>query len=556
MHLHWPALALAAAAQAVLLIAAQPVRARRAMVVTREDHASRAGAAVLRSGGNAIDAAVAVAFTLAVTHPAAGNLGGGGFLLARFPDGRSTFIDFREKAPAKATREMYLDRAGRLTADSRIGWRSAGVPGTVRGLALAHRRYGRKQWAGLLQPAIRLARSGFPIPYSLAMALRGNAKLAKFADSRRIFLHGGHYLEPGDTLVQTDLARTLERIARQGAAGFYEGETARRLAEAMSENGGLITLADLSGYRAVERKALEGTYRGYTILTAPPPSSGGVVMLETLGMLEDSGYQKSGAGSAGAIHHAVEAMRRAYADRSEYLGDPDFVEVPVARLLSREHIARWRSTIDPERATPSNRIFPGAAMPAGGANTTHFSIADAEGTLVSLTYTINESFGSGVTAPGLGFLLNDEMDDFAARPGTPNGYGLVQGEANAIQPGKRPLSCMTPTIVLRGDRPVLVLGSPGGARIINSVVEVMLNVLDFGMNVQDAVNFPRFHHQWKPDQLEVEPGISPDTIRLLGQRGHHVKVVPPFCEIAAIAFDDGWLEGAPDVRVEASAEGY
>lgn len=526
------------------------------MVVTREDHATRAGVAVLRSGGNAIDAAVAVAFTLAVTHPTAGNLGGGGFLLARFPDGRSTFIDFREKAPAKATHDMYLDAAGQVTADSRTGWRAAGVPGTVRGLELAHRRYGRKPWAELLQPAIRLAKSGFPIPYSLAVALRTNPKLAKFAGSRQIFLHDGHYLEPGDTLVQADLARTLERIARQGAGEFYEGETARRLARAMSENGGLITLADLHSYRALERQPLEGAYRGYKILTAPLPSSGGVVMLETLGMLEDSGYQKSGAGSAAAIHYAAEAMRRAYADRSEFLGDPDFVRAPVARLLSREHIEQWRSTIDPERATPSSRILPGAAVPAGGANTTHFSIADAEGTLVSLTYTINENFGSGVTVPGLGFLLNDEMDDFAARPGTPNGFGLVQGEANAIQPGKRPLSCMTPTIVLRDDRPVLVLGSPGGSRIINAVVEVMLNVLDFGMNVQDAVNFPRFHHQWKPDQLEVEAGISPDTIRLLEQRGHRVKVVPPFCEIAAIAFDDGWLEGAPDVRVEATARGY
>ena len=526
------------------------------MVVTREGHATRAGIAVLRSGGNAIDAAVAVAFTLAVTHPSAGNLGGGGFLLARLPDGRSTFIDFREKAPAKAGHDMYLGAGGRAAAAGLVGWRAVGVPGTVRGLELAHRRYGRKPWAELLQPAIRLAKSGFPVPFSLARALRTNKNLPKFAESRRIFLHNGYYVEPGDTLVQPELAGTLERIARLGAADFYEGETARRLARAMSENGGLITIDDLRNYRAVERKPLEGSYRDYTILTSPPPSSGGVVLLETLGILENSDYQKSGAGSAAAIHYVAEAMRRAYADRSEFLGDPDFVQVPVAHLLGKAHIAGWRASMDPDHATPSDRILPGAATPVAAANTTHFSIADAEGTLVALTYTINENFGSGVTAPGLGFLLNDEMDDFAAKPGLPNNFGLVQGEANAIQPGKRPLSCMTPTIVLRGNRPVLVLGSPGGARIINSVLEVMLNVLDFGMNVQDAVNFPRFHHQWKPDQLEVEWNLSPDTIALLQARGHHVKQTKPFCEVAAIAFDNGWLEGAPDPRVEATAEGY
>lgn len=556
MHLHRPVLMLVAIAQAFPLTAAQPVRARRAMVVTREDHATRAGAAVLRSGGNAVDAAVCVAFVLAVTHPSAGNLGGGGFLLARLPGGRSTFIDFREKAPAGASHDMYLDAGGRPTADSLVGWRAAGVPGTVRGLELAHRRYGHKPWAELLQPAILLAKSGFPVPYSLAVSLRADEKLPKFAESRRIFLHDGQYLKPGDLLIQPELAQTLERIARLGAAGFYEGETAQRLAQAMRAHGGMITAEDLRNYQAVERKPLEGSYRGYTILTAPPPSSGGVVLLEMLGILENSGYEREGAGSAAAIHYAAEAMRRAYADRSQFLGDPDFVQVPVARLLSREHIARWRASVDPYRATPSARIRPGAAVPVSAASTTHFSIADAEGTLVSLTYTINGNFGSGVTVPGLGFLLNNEMDDFAAKPGFPNNFGLVQGEANAIQPGKRPLSCMTPTIVLHGSRPLLVLGSPGGARIINAVLEVILNVIDFGMNVQDAVNFPRFHHQWRPDQLDVEPGISPDTIRLLEQRGHRIRKLKPFCEVAAIAFGDGWLEGAPDPRVEATAEGY
>ncbi|MCX6622269.1 MAG: gamma-glutamyltransferase [Acidobacteria bacterium] len=556
MHPHWPVLVLLLAAQAVPLTAAQPVRARRAMVVTREDHATRAGVAVLRSGGNAIDAAVAVAFALAVTHPSAGNLGGGGFLLARFPDGRTTFLDFREKAPAKASHDMYLDAAGRPTRDSLAGWRASGVPGTVRGLELAHKRYGRTPWPALLKPAIALATTGFPVPYSLAAALRTNKNLALFPESRRVFQRDGRFREAGETLVHPELARTLERIARHGAADFYEGETARRLDQEMRANGGLITLDDLRNYRAVERQPLQGTYRDYTIVTAPPPSSGGVVLLETLGILEGSGYEKTGAGSAASIHHAAEAMRRAYADRSQFLGDPDFVQVPVARLLGKPHIAGWRASIDLEHATPSDRILPGGADLPPSEHTTHFSIADAEGTLVAVTYTLNDSYGSGVTVPGLGFLLNNEMDDFAAKPGTPNLFGLIQGEANSIQPGKRPLSCMTPTIVLREGKPVLVLGSPGGARIINSVLEVILNVVDFGMNIQDAVNYPRFHHQWKPDRIEVEWNLSPDTLRLLEARGHAIRKMKTFCEIGAIAIRDGWLEGAPDPRVEATAEGY
>ena len=324
----------------------------------------------------------------------------------------------------------------------------------------------------------------------------------------------------------------------------------------MKAHGGLITLADLKAYRAVERRPLEGSYRGYRIVTAPPPSSGGVVMLETLGILEKSNYAKTGAGSPDTVHYMAEAMRRAYADRSEYLGDPDFVKVPVAALLDPAHIAAWRTTIDPARATPSEKILPGAGAIPAPEHTTHFSIADAEGNIVALTYTINESYGSGVTVPGLGFLLNDEMDDFAAKPGTPNQFGLVQGEANSIRPGKRPLSCMTPTIVPRDGKPVLVLGSPGGARIINSVLHVMLNYLDFGMNIQDAVNYPRFHHQWKPDQIEVERNFPPATAAALEARGHKIKMLKQFCEIAAIAFGDGWLEGAPDSRVEATAQGY
>ena len=529
------------------------------MVVAQEPLAADVGVAVLQAGGNAIDAAVAVGFALAVTHPFAGNLGGGGFLLARFADGRTTFIDFREKAPLRATHNMYLDASGEVTKDSQLGWRASGVPGSVRGFELAHQKYGHKGWAELLEPAVRLASEGFPVSYALAQSLHSDStvrKLSQFPESKRIFLS----VDYGDKLVQPGLARTLKRIQDRGAADFYQGETAQKLAAAMKAHGGLITLADLKQYQAVERTPLRGHYRDYEIITAPPPSSGGIGILQMLGMLEGSGYEKTGAGSAASIHYVAEVMRRFYADRSEYFGDPDFYKVPVTKLLDPAYIARRRSSIDPQHATPSDQIRPGKLAGREGSETTHFNIVDAEGNAVAVTYTLNGGYGSGVTVPGLGFLLNNEMDDFSAKPGSENMYHLIQGEANAIQPGKRPLSAMTPTLLLRDGKLFMALGAPGGARIINGVLQVILNVVDFHMNVQDAVDWPRFHHQWMPDQLYLEKGISPDTGALLRSLGHRVASFeatdPVVARVEAILSEDGWLEGASDGRGNGKAEGY
>ena len=544
------------AALALPTWAAQPVHARHAMVVTVEQHATDAGIAVLEAGGNAVDAAVAVGFALAVTHPSAGNIGGGGFMLVRFADGRATFIDFRERAPEKASRNMYLDASGKATNDSVAGYRAAGVPGSVRGFEYASKKYGRKPWADVVAPAVALAEKGFPVSYGFARSLRGSAdRLGQCPESKRIFLRDGNLYDAGETFVQPELARTLRRIREQGARDFYEGETARLLAADMERHGGVVTLADLRDYAVVERAPLTGTYRGYDIITSPPPSSGGPGILQMLGVLEGSGYQKSGAGSAAELHYLAETMRRYFADRAVSMGDPDFVKVPLASLLDPAYLAQLRKSIDPEHATPSAQIH-GQPIGPESSETTHYSIVDADGNAVAVTYTLNFGYGDGVTVPGLGFLLNDEMDDFAAKPGEPNGFGLVQGEANAIQPRKRPLSSMTPTIVTRGGKLELVLGTPGGPTIINSVLQVLLNVVDFGMNVQDAVDFPRIHHQWLPDQLVMERGFSPDTIALLQARGHQVKTVGGMGEVAAIQVRDGWLEGAPDPRTEGTAKGY
>ena len=541
------------------LCARQPVRSRHGMVATREAHATDIGLAVLESGGNAIDAAVAVGFALAVTHPAAGNIGGGGFLLARFADGRTTFIDFRERAPEQASRNMYIGPDGKAGADSVVGYRASGVPGTVRGLELAHQKYGRKRWAELLDPAVRLAANGFPVSYGLAHSLHSpytSDRLGRFPDSKRIFLKGGKFYEAGERLVQPELARTLERIRDRGAKDFYEGETAELLAADMKEHGGLVTQQDLRSYRAIERVPLRGSYRGYSIVTAPPPSSGGVGILQMLGVLEGSGYEKPGFGSAAAVHFLAETMRRYFADRSEYMGDPDFYHVPVAGLLNPRYIAERRQSIDAEHATPSTLLHPGKVAAFESSDTTHYSIVDAEGNAVAVTYTLNNGYGSAVTAGKLGFLLNDEMDDFAAKPGEPNLFGLIQGEANAIQPRKTPLSSMTPTIVLRDGKLCLVVGSPGGPTIINTVLEVVVNVIDFGMNISDAVDAPRLHHQWMPDVLRVERGFSPDTVALLRSRGHTVEMEDGQGEVAAIQIQDGWLEGDADPRTEGTARGY
>jgi gamma-glutamyltranspeptidase / glutathione hydrolase len=544
-------------AAAALLQARQPERARHAMVVAGDELAVDAGVKVLQNGGNAVDAAVAVGFALAVTYPFAGNLGGGGFMLVRFADGRSTFIDFRENAPAQASRNMYLDSQGRLTRDSIEGWRSSGVPGTVRGFEFAQKKYGRAKWNDLVAPSIALA-NGFPVSYAFAESLRGARVLADDPESKRIFLKNGAYYEVGDTLAQPELARTLQRIAKSGAAEFYEGATAKFLAAAMAAHGGLITLGDLKNYQAVERQPLTGKYRGYDVITAPPPSAGGVGILQMMGMLEGSGYEKAGAGSAAAIHYVAETMRRFYADRSQYLGDPDFVRVPLSGLLDPAYIRQRRATIDPDHATPSARLLSGNPSHKESTETTHYDVVDAEGNAVSVTYTLNGGYGNGITVPGAGFLLNNEMDDFAAQPGVPNLFGLVQGEANAIQAGKRPLSSMTPTILAREGKFFLAVGAPGGSRITTAVLQVILNVVDFGMNAQEAVDFPRFHHQWQPDKLFLEPGFSPDTVALLKARGHDVDYRPGnvAAVVELIVNDKGWLQGAADGRRPGKAAGY
>jgi gamma-glutamyltranspeptidase/glutathione hydrolase len=542
------------------LDARQPVYGRKAMVVAQEDLATEVGVSVLRSGGNAIDAAVAVGFALAVTHPYAGNIGGGGFMLIRMADGRVAFIDFREKAPGAATHDMYLNASGTPTTDSVVGWRSVGVPGTVRGLELANKKYGRKPWAELLKPAVTLATNGFPVPkWQMDSWRRSSPVLSQFSESKRIFLKGGAYYEWREIFRQPELALTLERIARLGSADFYDGETAHILATEMAKNGGLITLADLHNYQAVERAPLEGDYKGYHIITSPPPSSGGVGLLQMLAMLNGTGYEKFGAGSAESYHYMAEVMLRYFADRSEYLGDPDFVNNPIPALLSPAYIESRRATISPDRATPSNQISPGLTAANEGTDTTHYSIVDEQGNAVAVTYTLNNAYGSGVTVPGAGFLLNDEMDDFAAKPGEPNMFGLVQGDRNSIAPSKRPLSSMMPTIILKNDKPFMVLGAPGGPVIITAVLQVILNVIDFGMNPQDAIDFPRVHDQWKPDRLDTEAGVSPDTVAQLQRMGHQTQMANPgeHARVEVVLISDGWVQGAHDGRGSGGkADGY
>jgi len=541
-------------AAAIPVWSAQPVRAKHGMVVTRERHATEAGIKVLEAGGNAIDAAVAVGFALAVTHPSAGNIGGGGFMLVRLSDGRTTFIDFRERAPAAASRNMYIDANGKATQDSTLGYRASGVPGSVRGFEYVSQKYGKLKWADLVAPAVELASKGFNLSYAQAQGLHSRG-LDQFPESKRVFQRDGKFYEPGELFVQPDLGRTLDRIRQVGAKDFYEGETAQLLAKDMKEHGGLITLDDLRAYKAIERKPMTGSYRGYQIVTAPPPSSGGVGILQMLAILEGTGFEKGGAGAASTVHYMVEAQRRFFADRAAYLGDSDFVKVPTEPMLDPAYISKLRASIDPERATPSSEVRAGRFAGYESNETTHYSVADGDGNIAIVTYTLNGGYGSKVTATGLGFLLNNEMDDFAAKPGEANMYGLIQGEANAIAPHKTPLSAMTPTIVLKDGKPVLALGSPGGPTIINTVLEVLVNFVDFHMNVQDAVNWPRFHHQWMPDDVRLEPGYSPDTVALLEQRGYKVRRVASQGECAAIAFENGWLLGAPDPRTEGTAQG-
>jgi len=543
--------------------AREPVRAVHGMVVAQEPLAADVGLAVLQSGGNAIDAAVAVGFALAVTHPSAGNLGGGGFILVRLANGQSTFLDFREEAPQKATRDMYIGADGKATNESIYGWRSSGVPGSVAGFDLAAKKFGTKPWAELVAPAVKLAQDGFVVSKALANSLAGEASLAKDPESKRIFLHGGVPFQPGDRLRQPELAATLERIARNRAKGFYEGLTAARLAQAMTLHGGLITTEDLKRYKVHEREPLTGNYGGYSIITAPPPSAGGVGLLQMMGILEGTHYDSNGPNSPKAVHYAAEAMRRFYADRSEYLGDPDFYNVPVRPLLAPSYLARRRASIDPEHATPSDLIEPGLPRTAvarasryESTETTHFNVVDAQGNAVAVTYTLNNSYGNGITVPGLGFLLNDEMDDFAAQPGVPNMFGMVGGDANAIEPGKRPLSSMTPTIITKEGKFFLVVGAPGGSRITTGVMQVILDVLDFHLNAQDAVDLPRFHQQWKPDVLYLQRGFSPQTTGLLEKMGYPIKPIDGVARVELIVKNGSQLEGGTESRSNGKAAGY
>src|SRR5258708_577903 len=536
----------------------QPVRAKHGMVVSVEENASRTGMETLRHGGNAIDAAVGTGLAIAVTHPTAGNLGGGGFMLIRFADGRATFIDFRERAPAAASRNMYLDEKGNPTDGSTVGPRAAGIPGSVAGFEYARAKYGKKKWADLVAPAEKLAKKGFALNYETARSLSGGNKLARFPESKRIFQRDGRFYEMGDVFVQKDLANTLKALRKKGARDFYEGEIAQKFDAFMKSVNGTITIDDLRNYKVKEREPLRGTYRGYELVTAPPPSSGGVARLEMLHILEPIPLKDSGPLSAKSIHWVTEAMRRAFADRAEFMGDPDFNKLPVRGLIDKKYAAQLRASINPEKASTSQSVRAGNPAPYESTETTHYTVIDKDGTAVSVTYTLNGGYGSGVTVPGLGFLLNNEMDDFTVKPGAPNMFGLVQGETNAIQPGKRPLSSMTPTIVLRDGKLYMIVGAPGGSRIVTAVMQVILNAIDFDMNAQDAVDYPRFHHQWKPDKLYLEKGFSPDTVALLRAKGHDVDYSPAVvvARVEAIVIDAGWLQGGSDGRAVAKAAGY
>lgn len=545
----------------------EPVRAANGMVASNDRIASEVGIEVLRRGGNAVDAAVAVALALAVTYPEAGNLGGGGFMMIRTRDGRTTAIDYREMAPGSATRNMFVDSRGEIirgALSSTVGYRASGVPGTIAGMDLALRRYGsgRMTWAQALEPARRLAAGGFTVSYPLANSLRAFRELLNTTpDGARIFTRNGNFYSAGETLRQPELAATLARLQRFGAREFYEGQTARLLADDMRRNNGLITVEDLRAYEAKERVPVRGTYRGHEIISMPPPSSGGTMLIEMLNILEGYDLRRMGWSSGERYHVIAEAMRRAFADRAEYMGDPDFVDVPVSQLIDKNYAARLRNTIDLNRASTSDSIRHGQFNTGGErGETTHFSVVDREGNAVSNTYTINDLYGSGVVAAGTGIVMNDEMDDFASRPGTPNLFGLIQGERNAIQPRKRPLSSMTPTFVLRPDGSLwFAVGARGGPRIITAVLQTIINVIDHDMNIQQALDAPRIHHQWLPDELIVEPfGLSTDTLRLLEGRGHRFgerQQNVASCEAIMIE-ERNTRAGASDPRSSGTPVGY
>ncbi len=529
-----------------------PVFAKHGMVATQEETATRIGVEVLKAGGNAVDAAAAIGFALAVTLPHAGNLGGGGFMIVHDAGANETVaIDYRETAPAAAHEDMYLDATGEVDVDkARHSHLAVGVPGTVAGLALALERFGTMTLADVMRPAIRLALDGIVVGPDLAASLAARrARLAPWPETMKVFFKpDGSAYQPGDVLVQTDLAWSLRQIAENGPLAFYRGEIAARIVDDMRTHGGAMTLEDLAAYRPVIREPVRGRYRGYEIASMPPPSSGGVHIVQILNILEDFPIGTLGANGAESIHLMAEATKLAYADRSRHLGDPDFARVPVEGLTSKAYARALRAGIDRHRATPSATIAPGDPAPYESAETTHFSVIDRHGTVVANTYTINFSYGSGIVAAGTGILLNNEMDDFSAKPGVPNAYGLIGGEANAIAPGKRPLSSMSPTIVFKAGKPFLATGSPGGSRIISTTLQVIVNVVDHGMNIAAAQASPRIHHQWLPDELRVEVGLSPDTLALLAAKGHVIAVGDAMGSAQSIMRTEDGLFGASDPR--------
>ncbi|MGA2560777.1 MAG: gamma-glutamyltransferase [Terracidiphilus sp.] len=552
----------------------QPVRAQHGMVVSVHHLASDAGLEVLRAGGNAVDAAVATGFALAVVHPAAGNLGGGGFMLVRTHDGHATFIDYREKAPLAATESMYQDSQGNVLPaenlqSSVIGYRSIATPGSVAGLVYAERKYGKLGLARVMAPAIKVAAEGFVLTDEEAKELT-DSDLAKFPDSKRIFQRDGQLYKEGETFRQPELARTLQRIATD-PDDFYRGKMAHELIDELKKGGALLTLDDLAQYTVVERTPVTGSFHNYTVISAPPPSSGGIVLLSALNVLEGFDLTKLGDRTAQSIHLITEAYRRAYMDRADYLGDPDYNDIPTAVLTAKPYAEAWRATIQADAATPSATLvrpagfLPGPPKTAGrrkpeSHDTTHYSVVDGEGNAVSVTTTLNDVFGSHVTAGSLGFLLNDEMDDFASKMGVPNMFGLIQGPANAIAPGKRPLSSMTPTIILEDGKLRYVLGSPGGARIITTVANIFLSAAEDGLNIQQAVDAPRFHHQYQPDKLFLEPGFSPDAIAGLKKMGYSLSIRDGHWsngECIAVDPKSGELMGGQDHRSHyGKAAGY
>ena len=538
----------------------EAVVAHDGMVVAQEARAAQIGVDILKRGGNAVDAAVAVGFAMAVTYPRAGNLGGGGFMLIHRADGRDIAIDYRETAPHGITDTTFLNAQGNADPQkSRNSPLGIGVPGTVAGLALAEAKYGSGRFtlAELIAPAIALARDGFAITdETLVASTFDPTRLSRWPSTAKIFLKAdGSVPAPGDRLVQSDLAHSLDVIAKEGPSAFYDGPIAQQIATAVQQAGGVMTADDLKNYRAVERDPVRGTYRGYDIISMPPPSSGGVELIEMLNILE--GYDLAHADQAQELFLLVEAMKRAYADRALFLGDPDSVKAPVARLISKPYAATWRATIDPAHATPASAVRPGGVVEPEGRNTTHFSVADRFGNVVSNTYTLNFNYGVGLVAEGTGILLNNELDDFAVKPDAPNAYGLIGYAANAPGPGKRPLSSMTPTIVLKDDKPFLVTGSPGGSRIITTVLQVVVNVIDRGMNIADAVAAPRIHNQWLPDQVYAEPSIPSDVLAALTARGDKVVATGRFTSANSIMMTPQGFVGAADPRSHGGlAAGY